>query len=103
MPERTAIFDCRLSAVRAPMALQFSAAILAVRQRFILVFLSTKPSPTGSSLDGGNRCVAENNFCRLISHMFASLPKHFLGVDEHKRAVARSAFLQSFGLTDAAA
>src|SRR5439155_8482148 len=85
VPERPAIVDCRLSAVRTPMALQFCATILAVRQRFILIFPSTKPSPAGSSLDGGNCCVAENNFCQLIGHMTASLQKHFVGVYEHQR------------------
>jgi basic amino acid/polyamine antiporter, APA family len=69
MPKRAAVVDSRLSAVRAPMALQFSAAILAVRGRFLSVFLSTKPSPAGGSLDGGNRCVAENDLCRLIRHI----------------------------------
>jgi hypothetical protein len=81
------------------MALQFSAAILAVRGRFLSVFLSTKPSPAGSSLDGGNRRVAENNFCRLIGHMTASLQKHFICVDEHQRVPARFSLMQSFGLT----
>ena len=85
------------------MALQFSAAILAARRRFLSVFLSMKPSPAGSSLDGGNRCVAENNLCRLIGHITASLQKHFLGVDEHQRVPARFSLVQSFRLTEATA
>jgi hypothetical protein len=68
-----------------------------------LIFPSTKPSPAGSSLDGGNRCVAENNFCQLIGHMTTSLQKHPVGVYEHQRAPARFASVQSFGLTDATA
>jgi hypothetical protein len=78
------------------MALQFCATILAVCQRFILIFPSTKPSPAGSSaLNSGNRCVAENNFCQLIGHMTASLQKHFVGVYEHQRAAAQFAFVQA--------
>jgi hypothetical protein len=77
------------------MALQFCATILAVRQWFILIFLSAKPSPARSSLDGGNCCVAENNFRELIGHMTASLQKHFVGVYEHQRAPVRFAFVQA--------
>jgi len=35
--------------------------------------------------------------------MLASLQKHFIGVDEHQRAPARFASVQSFGLTGATA
>jgi hypothetical protein len=63
------------------MSLQFRCAILTVRQRGTCIFRPAKPAPAPSSLDGGNRCVTEKNFCRLISHMGAILQKHFGGVD----------------------
>jgi len=52
-----------------------------VRQHSVPIFASTKPAPAGSSLDGRNRCVTEDNLCRFIGHTSASLQKASLDVD----------------------
>jgi hypothetical protein len=46
-------------------------AVFALRQHSARIFASTKPAPTGSSLDSGNGCVAENNFRRFIGHAWS--------------------------------
>jgi len=81
MTEGTAVIDRGLPALRAVMPLELRTAVLTVRQYSVPIFTSTKPASAGSSLDGGNRCVAEDNLCRFIGHTSASLQKASLDVD----------------------
>jgi len=76
--EGAAVIDGGLPALRAVVAGEVCAAILALRQQSMPIFLSTEPAPSGSSLDSGNRCVTEDNFCRFIGHIVARLQKDFL-------------------------
>jgi len=57
------------------------SAILAVRQQSMTIFASTKLSPAWDSLDRGNCCISEDNFCRFIGHIVARLQKDSLYVD----------------------
>ncbi len=77
MAEGAAIIDGGLPALCAVMAGELCAAILAVRQSSRSIFASTEPAPAGSSLDGGNRCVAEDNLCRFIGHISSEITKRF--------------------------
>ena len=81
MAEGTAVIDGVLPALSAIMSNKRCAEVLAVRQHSMPIFASTEPAPAGSSLDSGNRCVAEDKFCRLIGHTSASLQKAALDVD----------------------
>lgn len=76
MPERAAVIDCRLAALRAPMSVQLRSAILAMRQRSWLRLSSAKESPPGGwrLFDCRYRRVAQNEFCYFIGHL-ASLGK----------------------------
>jgi len=60
------------------MSVQLRTTVLAVRQSRKLsgIFASAEPAPAGSSLDGANRRVAEDNLCRFIWH-FARLGKRW--------------------------
>jgi len=44
MPERTAIIDCRLAALRAPMSVQLRSAVLTMRERWPLCFSPVEKS-----------------------------------------------------------
>ena len=81
MTEGTAVIDRGLPTLRAVMAGERNAAILAVRQQSMTIFASTKLSPAWDSLDSRNRCVPEDNLCRFIGHTTARLQKDFLCVD----------------------
>jgi hypothetical protein len=71
----------RLARIVRTSALQLRTAVLALRQHSAPIFASTEPAPAGSSLDGGNHCVTEDNLCRFIGHTTARLQKDFLCVD----------------------
>jgi hypothetical protein len=75
------VIDGRLPALRAVVAGEVCAAILALRQRSMSIFVSTELAPVRSSLDNCNRCVTEDNFCRFIGPSVARLQKDFLCVD----------------------
>src|SRR6266516_1047036 len=77
MTEGTAVIDRGLPALRAVMADELCTAILAVRQHSMRIFGSTEPAPARRSLDRGNRCVAEDNFCRFIGHISDEVTKGF--------------------------
>ena len=79
--EGAAVIDGGLPALPAIVAGKLCAAVLAVRQQSIRIFVSTEPAPARDALDSGNRCVTEDNFCRFIGHTTARLQKVFIGVD----------------------
>ena len=80
-----------------------NAAILAVRQQSMTIFASTKPAPTGSSLDSGDGCVTEDNFCRFIGHIRGEVTKRFslrrLRINFGRLTRVLEIEVQSFGLT----
>ena len=71
MPERAAVIDCRLAALRAPMSVQLRSAILTMRQRSWLGFSPAKESPPGGwrLFDCRYRCIAQNELCYFIGHV----------------------------------
>src|SRR5882724_3899924 len=77
MAEGTAVIDRGLPALRAVMTDELCTAILAVRQHSMRIFASTEPAPSGSSLDRGNCCISEDNFCRFIGHNGGEVTKRF--------------------------
>src|SRR5882724_901778 len=81
MPERAAVIDCRLAALRAPMSVQLRSAILAMRQRSWLGFSPAKESPPGGwgLFDCRDRGVAQDQLCRFVGHRVARLRKTLLG------------------------
>ena len=70
VPERTAIIDCRLATLRAPMSLQLCATILAMCERRALRFPPAEKSPANWRLfDCRYRCIAQNELCYFIGHV----------------------------------
>lgn len=57
------------------MASERCAAILAMRQVSMLMFLSTGRTPARSSFDRGNRRVTQDNFCRFVGHFVEEITK----------------------------
>src|SRR5260370_40232757 len=69
MTERAMIIDRPLATLRAIRSNQLGAAILAMgKWQRLPIFASPKPTSARSSLDRGNRGVAEDNFCGLVRH-----------------------------------
>lgn len=80
MPERAAVIDCRLAALRAPMSVQLRSAILAMRQRRALRFSSAEKTPARWRLfDYRDRGVAQDKLGRFVGHRVARLRKTLLG------------------------
>src|SRR6266849_5006479 len=71
VPERTAIIDCRLATLRAPMSLQLCATILAMCERRALRFPpAEKASPTRWCLfNRRDYRIAQNKLCYFIGHV----------------------------------
>ncbi len=71
VPERAAVIDCRLAALRAEMPAQKRAAILAMRERLTLRFPpAEKASPTRSWLfNRRDYRIAQNKLCYFIGHV----------------------------------
>src|SRR2546429_4391975 len=80
MPERAAVIDCRLAALRAPMSVQLRSAILAMRERRALRFSSAEKTPARWRLfDCRDRGVAQDKLGRFVGHRVARLRKTLLG------------------------
>jgi hypothetical protein len=79
--EAAAVINGGLPALRVVVAVEVCASILALRQRSMSILVSREPAPARSSLDSGNRCVTEDNFCRFIGPIVARLQKDFFCVD----------------------
>lgn len=74
MPERAAVIDCRLAALRAPMSVQLRSAILAIRKRRALRFSSAEKTPARWRLfDYRDRGVAQDRLGRFVRHSLTRL------------------------------
>lgn len=72
IPERAAIIDCWLAALRAPMSVQLCATIFAMRDRRALRFSPAEESPStrGRLFNFRNRSVAQNELCYFVGHLW---------------------------------
>src|SRR5438094_2136683 len=70
MPERAAIIDCGLSALCAPMPVQWLAAILAMHWRWSLRFSAAKEMAAARwrLFNRRDRRIAQNELCHFIGH-----------------------------------
>ena len=86
MPERTAIVDCRLAALRAPMSAQLCATIFAMRDRRALCFSPVEKSSASARrlFECRYRRVAQNELCHFIGHVM-KLRKLNAGVYSERR------------------
>ena len=75
VPERAAVIDCRLAALRAEMPAQKRAAVLATRERLALRFpLAEKVSScTWRFFHYGNRRITQDQLCRFVVHVEQNL------------------------------
>src|SRR5882724_12848811 len=71
--EGAAIIDGGLSALRAPAATQFCAAVFAMCQRQSPSVFPPKKALSTRFFDRGDRGITQDNLCRFVRHPAASL------------------------------